>query len=223
MSQNQAAGVLAGFAGRVSDFLPTLAVGLLLIGLGLVAGWVAKRVVIRVLIWLRLDRLAGRVGWRAAFSKGDVRAALYNLLGTLAMLLVVLIFLDNALELLGLTVVSRMLDRLVFYVPNLGLVGVIVGVGVLVSNAVAEQVEEALEEEFHYARLIAKLVKGVLLSIVTAIALWQLDLAREIVLTAFLIGFGAVGVAFALSVGLGSAKIIQHGWEKLFEERKDKE
>jgi hypothetical protein len=222
MVQQQLAGPFSGFFQRLSDYLPTLAVGLLLLALGIALGWIVKRAVVRVLIWLRLDRLGGRVGWRAAFGKGDVRAALYNLLGGIAMFLVILVFLDNALQILGLTVLSRLVDNLVFYLPNLGLVGLIVGVGVLIANGVAHRTEELLEEEeVSHARLIGKILKGMLLSVVGAIALWQLDIAREIVLSAFLVAFGAMGLAFAMGVGLGSAKAIQGGWEALFRKRKE--
>ena len=83
---------------RFADYLPTLAAGLVVLFLGFTAGWVVKRTVVRLFVWLRLDRLAGRVGWRAAFGKGDVRAALYNLLGNVAMVVVVLFFVDDALK-----------------------------------------------------------------------------------------------------------------------------
>jgi hypothetical protein len=56
---------------------------------------------------------------------------------------------------------------------------------------------------------------------VAALALWQAAFAREIVLAAFLISFGAIGVAFAVAVGLGSAKAIQRVWEGLFEKSKE--
>ena len=218
---DQPVGPLAEFADRFSSYLPSLAAGLVILALGIAVGWVVKRAVVRILIWLRLDRLGGRVGWRAAFAKGDVRAALYNLAGTIAMFLVVLVFLDNALQILGLTVLSRMIERLVFYLPNLGLVGLIVAVGVLLSNAVAGRVQDALElEEFARARLVGTLLKGVLLFVVGALAMWQLDFARNLVLAGFLVAFGAMGIAFALSVGLGTVKAIQKGWEALFEKRK---
>jgi hypothetical protein len=222
MNPDQTAGPIAGFAQRISDFLPKLAAGLLLIAVGVVLGWMIKRAVIRVLIWLRLDRLAGRVGWRAALSKGDVRAALYNLIGAIAMVLIVLIFLDNALQILGLEALSQIIERLVFYLPNLGLVALIIGIGVVLANVMAERVEDAFEREgFTHARLLGKLLKGVLLSVVGALALWQLNFARQIVLSAFLIMFGAIGIAFAMAVGIGSAKAVQRGWEALFEKRKD--
>ncbi|GBD33228.1 hypothetical protein HRbin33_02209 [bacterium HR33] len=214
---------LTEFGDRVSAYLPTLAGGLLVLGLGIAAGWVAKRAVVRILIWLRLDRLAGRVGWRAALGKGDVRSALYEALGTAVMAVVILIFLDNALQIMGLTVLSRMIDSVVFYLLNLALVALIVGVGILVTNVVADPVEDALEEEeFEHARLLARGVKAVLWAVVGALALWQLAFAREIVLAAFLIAFGSVGVAFALAVGIGSAPAIQRGWESLLGKKRQR-
>ena len=219
--QDQSVEPLGEFAQRFSDYLPTLAYGLFIFILGIAVGWVVKRAVVRILIWLRLDRLGGRVGWRAAFGKGDVRAALYNLLGSIAMFLVVLVFLDDALKILGLTVLSRMIETLAFFLPNLGLVGLIVGVGVMLSNMVASRMQDTLElEEFAHARLVGTLLKGVLLFVVGALALWQLNLARDLVLAGFLIAFGAMGLAFAMAVGLGTRKAIQRGWESLFDRRK---
>lgn len=206
---------------QFSLYLPTFAAGLIVLAVGIVAGWLAKRAVVRLLVWLRLDRLAGRVGWRAAFGKGDVRAALYNVLGTAIMLIIVLLFLDEALKRWELTALSNLIGGLVFYLPNLGLVALIVGVGVAVANGLSARAADALEEEeFEHARLLAKILKGALLAVVVALALWQLQFARQIVLAAFLIAFGSAGVAFALAVGLGSAKAIQRGWDVLFDKRK---
>jgi hypothetical protein len=152
-----------------------------------------------------------------------VRAALYGGVGTVAMILVILVFLDNALQILGLVVLSRMIDNAVFYLPNLAVVALIGAIGILIANMLSGRLERALEEEeFEHARLVAKLFKGVLLAIVGALLLWQLGFAREIVLAAFLIAFGAVGVAFAVALGLGSAKAVQRGWESLFEKKKSR-
>lgn len=216
-------GPLQEFTNRVSEYLPTLAGGLIVVALGAALAWLVKRSVVRLLVWLRLDRLASKSGWRSAFGKGDVRAALSEGIGTAAGIMVFLLFLDNALHIWGLTVLSELLAQLLEFLPNLVLVAFIVGVGVLMANSLAERVEEALDEEdFAHPRLIGKIFKGTLLSVVGAVALWQLDLARQIVLAAFLIAFGAIGVAFALAVGLGSSKGMQRAWERLFE-KKDKQ
>ena len=127
MIQAAPAGPLQEFTDRLSAYLPTLAAGLVVLALGVVLGWVTKRAVVRLMVWVRLDRLAGPQGWRTAFGKGDVRAALSEGLGTLAGILVLLLFLDDALKIWGLTVLSRLLDRLLVYLPNLALVALIGG------------------------------------------------------------------------------------------------
>ena len=210
-------GSLARYSEQIFAYLPTLTGGLLVFALGVAAGWISKRIVIRILIWLRLDRLGGRYGWRAAFGKGDVRAATYEMAGNVVMAAIILLFLDNALQIWGLAVLSQWIERFIFYVPNLALVALIVGVGFLISNVVGSRVENALDEEgFERSQLLAKIVKGTLQAVVGALALWQLGFAREIVLAGFLIAFGAIGVAFAVAVGLGSSRAIQRGWEGMF-------
>ncbi len=214
MQTNQSA--LATFSDQVFRYLPTLAAGLAVLALGLLVGWVAKHVVVRAMVWLRLDRLGGRTGWRSAFGKGDVRAAMYELVGNVVMVAVVLLFLDNALQIWGLTVLSHLIDRSVFYLPNLGLVALIVAAGLLVSNIVGNGVSTALEDEgFERARLLGRVMKGTLQAVVAALALWQLGFARQIVLAAFYISFGSIGVAFALAVGIGAARAIQGGLERV--------
>jgi len=219
--QAQTSGPLAELIERFSDYLPTFAAGALVLAAGVLVGWLVKRTAVRILIMLRLDRLGGRFAWRAAFGKGDVRAALYNLLGNVIMLLVVLVFLDNALQIWGLVVLSRLISQAVVYLPNIALVALIVTVGLLLSNVVANRVEDALHEEgAPHPRLLARLLKAALQAVVGALALWQLNFARQIVLAAFLIAFGAIGIAFAVGVGLGSARAIQESWELLLKKRK---
>ncbi len=212
--QGQTQGTLDQLAQQFSEYVPTLAAGLFVLGVGLLIGWLTKRLVVRVLVFLRLDRLAGgRSPWRAAMGKGDVRDAVYGVLGTLAGLVVVLVFLDNAFQIWGLQVLSRMTDQLIFYLPTLILAGIIVGLGLVLANMLSRRIQAVLEAEgIPRASLVAGFAKTALVSVVGALGLWELDFAREIVLSAFLIGFGAIGVAFALAVGLGSAKAIQQGW-----------
>jgi hypothetical protein len=215
-------GQLVRFSDQVFAYLPTLAAGLAVTALGVAAGWIAKRVVTRAMVWLRLDRLGGRRGWRAAFGKGDVRAALYDLVGNIAMVAVILIFVDNALEIWGLEVLRQLVDRTVTYVPNLALVALIVGAGFLLANIAGDRVANALDEEgFQRARFLGRLVKAVLQAIVIALAVWQIGFAREIVLAAFLTTFGAIGVAFALAVGIGGARSLQRGLDRFFGREKE--
>lgn len=208
-SQNQT--TFDQFGQRVSDYMPTLLAGLVVLLAGVVAGWLLKRAVVRVLLMLRLDRVGGvRSAWRTAVGKGDVRAALYDAAGTIMGSILFLVFVDNALEIWGLNVLARLVDRIIVYLPTLGIAIVIAWVGVALSDILARRVEAVLiQEDVPRTALLVGLAKSAFLSVVGALAMWQLNFAREIVLAAFLIGFGSIGVAFALGVGIGSARAIQ--------------
>ncbi len=215
-------GPLAELAQRFTDFIPTLTAGLFVLLLGIGLGWLAKRATVRILIWLRLDRLSGYVGWRAAFGKGDVRAQLYELVGSVVMAIVILTLLDQAVEIWGLTVLSELIESIVEYLPRMALAVLILGVGSVLVSTVAQRVQNTLErEQVPRPRLLAGILRASLLAVTIALSLWQLNFAREIVFAAFLIGFGAIGVAFAMAVGLGSARAIQSGLETLFNKQKD--
>lgn len=212
------------FGRQVSDFMPTLLAGLVVLLAGAVAGWLLKRAVVRVLLLLRLDRLGGgRSAWRSAIGKGDVRAALYNGVGTIAGSVLFLVFVDNALEIWGLSVLARLVDQIIYYLPTLALAVLISWIGIALSNVLARRVEAVLiEEKVPRTALLVGLARSAFLSVVAALALWELNFAREIVLAAFLIGFGAIGVAFALGVGIGSARAIQAALSSVLSSRGEK-
>jgi len=214
-------GPLAELSTRFTNYLPTLTAGLVLILVGLVTGWLAKRAVIAMLKWIRLDRLGGPTSWRAALAKADVREALYNAIGTITLVVVLLVFIDNALQIWGLNVLSNVVDRVIGYLPNLAVAGVIVGVGLLVATSVAERVEDAFAEAgISSPRLLGGIAKAAVLAIVLALAVWELNFARQIVMGAFLIGFGSIGVAFAIAAGIGSSHAIRQAWEQVFEKHR---
>ena len=217
-----AQGPLAELSTRFTNYLPTLAAGLVVVLVGVVVGWLAKRAVIALLKWIRLDRLGGPTSWRSALTKADVRAALYNAVGTITMMIVLLVFLDNALQIWGLMVLAGVADRIIAYLPNLAVAALVVGVGLLIATSVGERVEDAVAEAgLASPRLLGGIAKSAVLAIVAALAVWELNFARQIVMGAFLIGFGSIGVAFALAVGTGSSQAIREAWQQMFEKQRN--
>ncbi len=213
-------GPSAELSAQFTNYLPTFTAGLVVVGVGVVVGWLAKRAAIAALKWVRLDRLGGPTSWRAALAKGDVREALYNVVGTIAFSVVLLVFMDNALQIWGLTVLAGEVDRVIAYLPNLAIAGLIIGVGTLIASSVGERVEGAFAEA-HLAspQLLGGMAKAAVLAIVAALAVWELDFARQIVMGAFLIGFGSIGVAFAIAAGIGSQQAVRDAWGQVFAKR----
>ena len=208
---------------NVVDYLPTLLAGFFVLVLGGFAAWVVSKLVVRALIFLRLDRVIGRLGWGRALAKGDVRHSLFGMLGTLAGLLLFLIFLDNAVVIWRLTVLSQLLERLVNLIPQFITAIIIMLVGWGVATAVSRAVQRALvQEEFERARLVSQIVRAALLVLTCAIALVELEVAVVIVTGAFLIAFGALALSFVLAFGLGSKRAVERMWEEHLQQRKER-
>jgi len=184
-----------GVSEKIIGYLPSVVAGILLIAIGWVIAWIVKRIVIQLCSLLRVDRLLRRFQWGAGFSKADLRYALFNSVGNIAFFLVVLLFLDAALVAMQLRVFSNLIERGVLFFPKLFIALLIVGLGWLVAGSVAVTVQKALlKEEVPHSTLIARFAKAVLLLFFSAMALTELDIAREIVL----IGFTAIIITLSV-------------------------
>lgn len=163
---------------NIVDYLPTLLSGLAVLVLGVVVAWLISKLTVRILIFLRLDRVVARLGWGRALEKGDVRHSLFGFAGTIVGLFVFLVFLENAILIWKLTVLSELLQKLVELVPQLITAGIILLVGWAVAAAVSRAVLRALyQEEFDRARLVARIVRAAILVLTCAIALVELNIA----------------------------------------------
>lgn len=205
----------------LTAYLPTLFAGLLVLVLGAVVAWIGSKFLVKLLVLMRLDRVIGRVGWGRALQKGDVRHSLFELVGNIFGLLLFLVFLDNAVTIWHLTVVSRLLSGLVLLAPQLLTAVVVIMVGAGIATGASRAVQSALhQEEFQRAHLVGRIVRAAILIVAVAIALVELNIAVHIVTGAFLLAFGALCVAFVLAFGLGSKRAVELMWEERFGNRK---
>lgn len=207
---------------NIVSYLPTLLSGLVVLVLGIFVAWLISKLIVRVLILSRLDRVILRLGWGRALEKGDIRHSLFNFAGTVVGLFVFLVFLENAILIWKLTVLSELLEKLVGLIPQLITAGVILLIGWGAATAVSRSVLRALfQEEFERARLVARIVRAAILVFTCAIALVELNIAVGIVTGAFLIAFGALALGFAIAFGLGSKHAVETMWEKRMAPPKD--
>jgi len=189
---------LYGVTEKLIAYLPNLVAGIVLIAIGWFLGWLVKRIVVQVLLVLRFDRLLRRFKWGVGFAKADVRYAFAEFVGNGAFLIVFLILLNASLEALQLSVISDVLRQGVLFIPKLLVAGVMFGLGWLLAGWIAGTIQRTLtKEEVPRATLIARFIKVVIMLFFSAMALTELDLAREIVVIGFsvtIITFGIVAV-----------------------------
>ncbi len=211
--------MLSDLAGQFIAYLPSLIGGVVLVGIGLLLGWLSKRLSVQLALVLRLDRLFRRFRWGVGFAKGDIRYAFYNSLGNIVFILVFLVLLTASLDVLRLTILSEMIRSGVLFVPKLIIALVIVGLGWMVAGWSAGAIQRALvKEEMPRATLIARFARAVIMLFFSAMALTELDVARDIVVIGFsaaIVTLGLIVVVLAVIGGKSVLLRLERGDEKM--------
>jgi hypothetical protein len=210
--------VFSSFGQQIINYLPNLFAGIVLIAIGWLLGWFIKRIVIQLCIVLRLERLAVKFRWGQSLHKADIRHGVFAFLGNLVFLIVFLIFFIAALDSMKLALISNLLQEGILLIPRLILALVIFGAGWFIASRVSSSIQKALiKEEIPRATLMARFAKAVLLLFFSAMALTELDIAREIVIIGFasiIITVGGLAIVFA---ALGGKDIVKKALKSLSE------
>jgi hypothetical protein len=210
---------MKSFWWEVSTAFPALfaATVLLLIGWGVAR--LLRRGVVRLLRLLRVDLLAEKAGIEDFLLQGGVRYTAVTLLADLVYWLIMFTVILAALNSLGLQNASALFNKIILYVPN-----VIVAILVLMFGALFAKIVRAVT--FTYlsnigisgADVIGHIAQWAILLFVVSIALEQLSLGGQILVSAFQIGFGAICLALAIAFGLGGKDLAAHLLGKIWKQ-----
>jgi len=205
---------------RAATFIPTL-IGILVI---LVIGWiiaaVLKSVVIKLLKMIQFDAASEKSGLADVLRKGGIKNTLSELMGGLIYWLIMLLVFMAALNALGMTVVASLLDKVILYIPNVIAAIFIISLGIFFASIIGSIVmTTCMNAGMKQAKLMSQVTQTVIVIFATIMTLEQLNIATTILNTTITVLLGAVGLAFALAVGLGSkdlaGKLMQDLVEKL--------
>lgn len=206
------ASVLVGVP-SILGAIVTFAIGLLL------AFW-AKRLVVKVLRVLKADKLSSSLGIDRYLKKADIKLDFIGLLGTLTEWLIILVFFLAFVDILGLTVVSQVVARVLGYIPNVFAAALIFAAGYIVAGVADGLVRGALASIDHdVAKPVGRLARWVILVVTAFAAIDQLQIAQGLIATFFQGLTYTIVLVVGLSVGLGSkdlvAKILDDWYEKI--------
>ncbi len=212
-----------GLADSILGYLPNLLAGLILLLLGWLAGWFIKRLLVQLAILIRIDRFVKRSRWEADFAKADVRFGIFNFIGNIGYVLVFLLFLDNALIAWKLTMLSDLLSKGILFLPKVIIAVLIFGLGWLLSLwAQTSMMKSLYREDVPRASLISRFVRVVLLLFFSAIALVELDVAREIVIIGFATIFITIGAISIVVTAIGGKSFIEKIGDSMRKEKPER-
>ena len=197
--------LLITIANRFLDYLPSLLIGLILIVIGWLMAWFVKRVIVQMMIILRFDRALVRFPWGKSFAKADVRYGLYHFVGSIAFIIIFLLFVYYALISWGLSFISELLGKGILLFPKIIAAIAIFAVGWLIAAWASRAVYKFLyQERVPHATMIAYYAKVICILLFSGVAFAELNIAREVVIIGFTVIFitmGAIGVIMTVFHG----------------------
>jgi hypothetical protein len=198
--------------------VPEVLSALLLLLLGWVLARVARRLAIKLFRALKVDALAENVGIEGFLVQGGVEFTAVTLLGGLVYWTILFLTFVALLNMLAVPAGMALLERIVLFVPNIVVAVIVLIFGTVVSRFVGAVTYTYLNNVGSKgAAVIAAVARFAMLGFVVAMAVEQLALKSEILVSGFQIAFGALCLALALAFGLGgrewAAKILDKFWK----------
>lgn len=200
--------------------LPSIIGAILVFAVGLVLAFWAKRLVVELAKLVRLDKLTKSAGIDSYLSKADIKLSFTELLGTIVEWLVILVFFLAVVEILGLSVVSQVLTRVLGYIPNVLAAALIFAAGYIVAGLADAVVRGALSSiDQDIAKPVGRISRWVVLLVAFFAAVDQLQIARGLINTFFQGLTYTIVLVVGLSVGLGAkdlvARLLNEWYEKI--------
>ncbi len=184
---------------RTLETMPAVAAALLVLVLGALLGWLARRLVVAVLRRRGSRWAATGLGWGESLRPWTAPLVA----GRSVQWFVVFCSTIVALYALDPRLASTLAERVLLYVPYLAGAIVILAVGILLSKFVGRTVLiAAVNHEIGSPRLLAGVARSAVVVVASAMALEHAGIGQRTVLVAFGILFGGLTLAASIALGL---------------------
>jgi hypothetical protein len=191
-----AIGMLHDIVGMIPKIV--IAVVLVLVGL-LLAKWI-RGVVVSLLENLGVNSLYGKMGVR---SVKPSMPSLAEIIGAIVQIVVVLLFVVEALQVVNLHFMVTLATGVFAYLPMVLAAVVILAVGFGLANLAERFVGSVMRKPSGAPHVLRYVAKYAILAFAFFMALSQLGIAPSIINAAFILILGGVALAFGLAFGLG--------------------
>lgn len=190
--------------GIIVDFLPKLIAGLIIFIIGWIIATGIGRILARLLRRLNFDSIFAQSGWKNALENADIRVNPSEFIGAIIKWILVIVFLQIFVEILGLAAFAGFLTRVLDWLPNLIVAAAIFVVSIIVADILEKVIKASvLRLEIRYSNLLGAIVRGAIYVFAILAILLQLGVAETIINT-LITGFvGMLALAFGLAFGLG--------------------
>jgi hypothetical protein len=207
------------FLVQVGDFLPRLALALVVILVGWFLAKAARFAIARGLRAVNFHVVTQRSGLDTFLRDGGIAADTTDIIALVVYWLVILGALVVGFNSLGLIYVTDLLGRVILFVPKVLVALLVLAFGAyfarFIGNAITVYCRNVHIQD---AELLGRLAQYAIVTFVVLIALDQVNIGGDIVRQSFLIILAGVVFALALAFGIGgkewAAELLERWWPR---------
>jgi hypothetical protein len=198
----------SGFAHRLAFLATRLALLGVVVVVALLAGWLLRIVLGRVLALLRFDRLAGTVGLTALLRRAGLNGEPSGYAARVVAWIAVLVFVLAGTATVGIPGTANVVDRAIVFIPSLVAALFVLVAGMLLAEFISRGVLiTAVNAGWRGARLVSGSARVLVLLLTAAMALEELHIAPGVVTATFSILLGGVVFSVGLAFGLAGRDV----------------
>jgi len=192
------------FLNQIAIALPQIIGALLILLIGWIIAKIVKNLVVRGLKLVRFNFLTEKSGIEKFLVEGGVKVSSIDLIGTLVYWIIMLVVILATLNSLKLTTASTLFNEVMLFIPNVIVAIIILILGIYFARLVSQIMVTSLTTmKEKTAAVISKIAYYTIIVLTVFVILAQLNIAEQIVNSAFIILFGAICLAFGLAFGIG--------------------
>jgi small-conductance mechanosensitive channel len=218
--------VYSNLVHMIAEFLPRFLVMLIITAIGLLVAFVLKYILRALLGLTKLDRVSEEAGASRVLRMAHL-PAMTELLSRSIFWVTWLGFILVGLSVLGVAGLQEQISRLFRFLPEVFVAILILFLGAVIANFLSRTALLAAVNAGHpSAKILSWSIRFVIWILAISMTLEELGLARQTVISAFSIVFGASMLGLAIAFGLGGQDLARKCLEKYLgdtKKEKDKE
>jgi Conserved TM helix len=205
------------FLHRIAAFLPLLAVGIVVVLLGWLFAKAIRFAVEKALRAVNFNVLTERAGTDHFLRQGGLQGDTTTLFGLFTFWVVIIAALIIAFNVMGLTYITDLLQRVELFMPKVLVAMLVVVLGSYFAKFIGEAVHTyCVDAQIPDSDILGQIARYLIMTFVIMIALSQIEVGGDIVQRTFLIILFGLVLALALAFGLGgkewAAAMLERWW-----------
>jgi len=195
---------------KIATFLPDLFVAILFLLVGWFVSTLIKKFLNKLLIKIGFNTFLNKLGLDELMKKMEVNVTGSQVVSSIISIFFLLIFLLAALDIVGLTVLSGLIDTLVLFLPKVLAALAVLLCGFFFAQLVFNGVKVASKNTgIDYGRSVAEVCRGIIIVITVSLSITQLDIDVSLLNNIMTVVIASVGLAAAISLGIGTKSMAQ--------------